>query len=176
MVKWVVRRGLVQGEGDYYHFDDADDGEDVVKHGWDPDPKTAQVFDTWAEAQQQVCTNGVSCYATNECFSFTVQRALDEGLDIVSVAEEFECAVSTVRRWGAGTARPHPKLQEMILASLVKRGFGACSSARRVAIEQCIQVCAEVVAASMGPEYHSERTLGAMSCIGKLRDLLGKEV
>lgn len=32
-----------------------------------------------------------------------------------SLAEEFECAVSTPDRWCRGTARPHPLLQKQII-------------------------------------------------------------
>jgi len=45
------------------------------------------------------------------------------------LADEFEVAESTVSRWAHGVARPHPRLQALIVASIRKR---AARSARAV--------------------------------------------
>ena len=31
------------------------------------------------------------------------------------IAEKFEVALSTVRRWSEGVARPHPRIQALVL-------------------------------------------------------------
>jgi DNA-binding transcriptional regulator YiaG len=37
------------------------------------------------------------------------------------LAAEFEVAVSTVSRWASGTARPHTRIQKLIVAEIEKR-------------------------------------------------------
>ncbi len=41
------------------------------------------------------------------------------------LAAEFEVADSTVSRWASGVARPHPKLQKLIVESIRKRAGNA---------------------------------------------------
>ncbi len=43
------------------------------------------------------------------------------GLYQRELANEFQVADSTVSRWANGIARPHPRLQKMILASIERR-------------------------------------------------------
>lgn len=43
------------------------------------------------------------------------------GLYRKELAAEFEVAESTVSRWATGVAKPHPRVQRMIVASLEKR-------------------------------------------------------
>jgi len=38
-----------------------------------------------------------------------------------SLAEEFEVSSSIVSRWASGVARPHPRIQKLIIASIIKR-------------------------------------------------------
>jgi len=37
------------------------------------------------------------------------------------LADEFQVAESTISRWAHGVARPHPRLQDLIVASIGKR-------------------------------------------------------
>jgi len=52
-----------------------------------------------------------------------IVAAVVESLGIYQreLADEFQVAESTVSRWAHGVARPHPRLQRLIVASLEKR-------------------------------------------------------
>ena len=43
------------------------------------------------------------------------------GLYRHELASEFEVAESTVSRWANGIAKPHPRMQKVIIASILKR-------------------------------------------------------
>lgn len=41
----------------------------------------------------------------------------------LELATEFQVATSTVKRWASGTARPHPRLAQMIIAYVKSRNI-----------------------------------------------------
>ena len=47
-------------------------------------------------------------------FQAKVQKAVDCGMQ-GQIAEKFEVALSTVRRWSEGVARPHPRIHALVL-------------------------------------------------------------
>ncbi len=50
---------------------------------------------------------------TQQEFAALIQRAIDAG-KITQIANEYEVAESTVKRWASGIANPHPRLKKMI--------------------------------------------------------------
>ncbi len=59
---------------------------------------------------------------SSESFARVVEAAVRTlGVYQRELANEFQVADSTVSRWANGIARPHPRLQKMILASIEKR-------------------------------------------------------
>ncbi len=53
------------------------------------------------------------------------------GLYQRELAAEFQVAESTVSRWSSGTARPHPRFQEMIVTAIRRRVSNALKSTNR---------------------------------------------
>lgn len=47
------------------------------------------------------------------------------GMPLRELAVRFEVAESTVSRWASGIARPHPRIQALVVAHLKKRATGA---------------------------------------------------
>ena len=65
-------------------------------------------------------------------FQRIVAEELDElGLYQRELAEEFQVAESTVSRWASGAARPHPRLQSLIVADIGKRAARVGGKARK---------------------------------------------
>lgn len=59
---------------------------------------------------------------SREGFSQIVSMAVRSlGLYQRELANEFQVADSTVSRWASGIARPHPRLQKMIVAYILRR-------------------------------------------------------
>ena len=59
---------------------------------------------------------------SGEAFARVVAAAVRTlGLYQRELANEFQVADSTASRWANGIARPHPRLQKMILGSIEKR-------------------------------------------------------
>lgn len=54
------------------------------------------------------------------------------GLYQRELAAEFQVAESTVSRWASGAARPHPRLQALIVAAIGKRVARAVGKARKL--------------------------------------------
>lgn len=67
---------------------------------------------------RQICAewNGDS-----EEFSWLVQHSDIAGVSQRAIADEFEFASSTVCRWAAGEARPHKRIQKLVIGSLEKK-------------------------------------------------------
>ena len=63
---WVIREGTVRGAGRYYWFSPGGPGE-MAKAAWSPSQSDADAFDTWAEAQDEVCNIGAVCRAVKVC-------------------------------------------------------------------------------------------------------------
>lgn len=71
---------------------------------------------------QKVATLCSEWDGSSESFAQIVEAAVRTlGLYQRELANEFQVADSTVSRWANGIARPHPRLQKMILASIRKR-------------------------------------------------------
>lgn len=59
-LSWVIRKGTKKGAGDYYYFDvDRESGHCDAK--WDPQRDKADRFDTWEEAQDNLCSMIDTC-------------------------------------------------------------------------------------------------------------------
>lgn len=59
---------------------------------------------------------------SSEDFARIVASAVQTlGLYVREFATEFEVAESTVSRWANGIARPHPRVQRLIVAAIEKR-------------------------------------------------------
>ena len=59
---------------------------------------------------------------SSEGFARIVASAVQTlGLYVREFAAEFEVAESTVSRWANGIARPHPRVQRLIVAAIEKR-------------------------------------------------------
>ncbi len=57
---------------------------------------------------------------SKEYFSYMVKTAIsDYGISRVGLAEEMQIPPSTVDRWAAGTAVPHPLLRKRILEWII---------------------------------------------------------
>lgn len=71
---------------------------------------------------EQLITLCADWDGSSDAFARAVDAAIDTlGLYQRELANEFQVADSTVSRWANGIARPHPRLQKMILASIEKR-------------------------------------------------------
>ena len=82
---------------------------------------------------------------SSEAFAQVVEAAVRTlGLYQRELANEFQVADSTVSRWANGIARPHPRLQKMILTSIEKR-------ARKTAKAQRVY-------ASVTPDAHAAKS------------------
>lgn len=53
-------------------------------------------------------------------FKELVKKAIDQGLTR-DLAEEFEVAESTVKRWASGVANPHPIMKKLISTYIESR-------------------------------------------------------
>lgn len=51
-------------------------------------------------------------------FQAVVASALKRGIDARTIADMFECAVSTVERWADGRARPTPRVMAFVVREL----------------------------------------------------------
>ena len=70
---------------------------------------------------------------SSEQFSWIVAAAVGTlGLYQRELAAEFEVAESTVSRWANGVARPHPRLQQLIVSAIEKRIAKALRSISRL--------------------------------------------
>jgi len=56
-----------------------------------------------------------------EQFAEIVRNSVAMGVYQRELATEFEVAVSTVSRWASGIAKPHPRMQKLIISALEKR-------------------------------------------------------
>lgn len=63
---WVIREGTDRGAGRYYWFSPGGPGE-MAKAAWSMLQADANTFDTWAEAQDEVCNIGTVCRAVKVC-------------------------------------------------------------------------------------------------------------
>jgi len=58
---------------------------------------------------------------SNEQFAELIREALEDmAISQQVLADEFQVAASTVSRWSRGVARPHPKLQKLIIDRIKK--------------------------------------------------------
>jgi transcriptional regulator with XRE-family HTH domain len=64
-------------------------------------------------------------------FGQIVASTISLGLYQRELAAEFEVAESTVSRWARGIARPHPRMQKLIVAAIEKRIQGALKAQER---------------------------------------------
>lgn len=59
---------------------------------------------------------------SSEGFAQVISTAVHSlGLYQRELANQFQVADSTVSRWASGIARPHPRLQKIIVASILRR-------------------------------------------------------
>jgi len=59
---------------------------------------------------------------SSSAFAAIVAESLRSlGLYHRDLAREFQVAESTVSRWASGVARPHPRIQRLVVASLSRR-------------------------------------------------------
>jgi transcriptional regulator with XRE-family HTH domain len=69
---------------------------------------------------------------SSEAFSEIVAATVKTlGLYQRELAVQFHVAESTVSRWSSGTARPHPRFQEMIVAAIKRRTTNALKASTR---------------------------------------------
>jgi hypothetical protein len=68
---------------------------------------------------------------TREGFRDIVAGTISLGLYLRELAADFEVAESTVSRWARGIARPHPRLQKLVVADIERRVQSALKSSER---------------------------------------------
>lgn len=68
---------------------------------------------------------------SSEGFRQIVAGTNSLGLYLRELAADFEVAESTVSRWARGIARPHPRLQKLIVSDIEKRVQNALKSPDR---------------------------------------------
>jgi transcriptional regulator with XRE-family HTH domain len=68
---------------------------------------------------------------SSEAFAPIVAATASLGLYQRELAEEFEVAESTVSRWARGLARPHPRMQKLIVDAIEKRVQSALNAQKR---------------------------------------------
>lgn len=51
-------------------------------------------------------------------FAKIVTGALENGVPARGVADTFQIAESTVMRWKSGSARPHPRMQDLVVKEI----------------------------------------------------------
>ena len=82
-----------------------------------------------AKTMTELANTCATWVAGDDAFAEIVAAYLDlSGVPQRTIADEFEAAISTVSRWASGTARPHPKMQKLIVSWIGKRAKSATSS------------------------------------------------
>jgi hypothetical protein len=59
----------------------------------------------------------------NELQSTLSQYLIDNPENVCELANKFQVAVSTVRRWAGGTARPHPEIADFVVSYIKSLKF-----------------------------------------------------
>ena len=68
---------------------------------------------------------------SSDAFGKIVAATVSSGRYQRELAAEFEVAESTVSRWARGIARPHPRMQKLIVGAIEKRIQSALKAQER---------------------------------------------